>query len=111
VEKITRTFNHTTIIIKDSKSSEVLKQEVISGKLDDKLRKQVAIKFIKETGNTNFFIDAVETEEVREMSLETFLANSTVPAPKKELSAEDAEKLRIRTEKAKQTREANKAKI
>ena len=74
-KKITRTIKTYKLIIRDSQTGAILKSEVTHTPIN---RKTAAIKFIKETGNTSFLIDIVETEELREMSLETFMANSTV---------------------------------
>lgn len=79
---IKRTFNIHTITIKEGKDGKELKQpyNVISSSEPD--RKKIAIDFIKETGNTNFYIDIQSREEVREIPFDTFLKYSTVVEPK-----------------------------
>lgn len=78
-KKITRTFNYHKVEIVDASTKAILKSETITTEPD---RKKIAIKFIKESGNTNFLINITKTEELREMTLETFIANSTIVIPK-----------------------------
>ena len=78
-KKITRTFKFFKVVVKDGETGGILKEEMLATK---PTREKISIKFIKETGKTNFMIDVVETEELREMSLETFISNSTIVAPK-----------------------------
>jgi hypothetical protein len=84
-KKITRSFTYNNVTIKDGKSGEVLKEFTSSEKAD---KAKIAVKYIKESGKTDFFIDIVENVEVREMTVETFLANSTIVVPKEEGAAE-----------------------
>lgn len=78
-KKITRTFKFSKVEIKDSKTGELLDTQVTEGIVS---REKIAIKFIKATGNTSFVIDVVETEELREMTLEVFVAHSTIATPR-----------------------------
>jgi hypothetical protein len=78
-KKITRTFQFSKVEIKDAKTGDVLETQTLAGKVS---REKIAIAFIKKTKNTSFTIEITETEELREMSLETFIANSTVVVPK-----------------------------
>ena len=79
LKTITRTFKLFTVTIKDAMTGEVITQEV-----HDKLpkREKIAIAFIKETGRTNFTIEIIGTEEMREMSVNTFMEYSTLVVPK-----------------------------
>ena len=77
-KSITRTFKFYKVTIKDGETGGIVKEEVY-GK--NPSREKVAIAFIKESGKTNFTIDIVESEEQREMSVETFIFNSTLLKP------------------------------
>jgi hypothetical protein len=76
---ISRTFKLYEVTITDAVTNEVLKSEVIDTKLT---KEKIAIKFIKERGKTNFIVDIIETETLREMTVDFFIKNSTIVVPK-----------------------------
>jgi len=75
---ISRTFTTNQVLIKDSVSGAILKTESTTGKVE---KSKVAMKYLKETGNTGFYVEITAVEELREMPVETFIAHSTVVTP------------------------------
>lgn len=75
MEKITRTIKTYNALISNSKTGELLETRLYS---KEPTKGKVAIDYIKKTGNTEILIEIVNIEEKREMSLEFFLANSTI---------------------------------
>ena len=73
-QTISRTLKNTKVVIKSS-TGELIK-EFVANKKTTKVKESMA--YMKETGCTNFAVELVEIEEQREMTLDTFIANSTL---------------------------------
>lgn len=88
VKKITRTFQFNEVTIKNAVTGEVIKEETVAGKIT---KKQVMKHYLKETEDNDVvsvLVEIEQKEEKREMSLETFLSNSTVVEEKEESEEE-----------------------
>jgi len=75
MKTISRTIKSWEITIKDGETREILSQELLHTRPK---KEKIAVKYIKETEKTNFFIEIDEHEEKREMSLEDFIKYSKV---------------------------------